>query len=122
MIPVKNTQRGQLGKPFSDQFARHASNTPRFTPVCKTAAIHGRHLFGHVSESSDDPTAHSPPIPSAATKRKIINCHHVCAKNDRPVNTAYVKIVKLSARLRPKRSPTRPKNPPPNAQPIKNAA
>ena len=39
-------------------------------------------------ESSDAPTAHSPPMPSAARKRKIIRCHHVCAKNESPVNAA----------------------------------
>jgi hypothetical protein len=30
------------------------------TPVWRTAAIHGRQAFGHVSESEDAPTAHSP--------------------------------------------------------------
>ena len=59
-----------------------------FTPVCSTAAIHGRQRRGQVSESSDEPTAHSPPMPSAARKRKIISCHQACAKNDSPVKRA----------------------------------
>ena len=33
-----------------------------------------------------------------------------------------MRIVKQSARLRPIRSPTRPKKPPPSAQPTRNAA
>ena len=61
---------------------------PKFTAHCSTAAIQGRHFFGHVSESSEAPIAHSPPIPSAARKRKIINCHQFSAKNDRPVKSA----------------------------------
>ena len=35
------------------------------------------HFFGHVSERSVEPTAHSPPMPRAARNRKIISCHHV---------------------------------------------
>jgi hypothetical protein len=50
---------------------------PKFTAHCSTAAIQGRHFFGQVSESSEAPTAHSPPIPSAARNRKIISCHQV---------------------------------------------
>jgi hypothetical protein len=61
---------------------------PRLTPVWSIAAIHGRHAFGHVSESSEAPTAHSPPIPSAAMKRNSISCHHVCAKAHSPVQIA----------------------------------
>ena len=68
--------------------AAPAPRTPRFTAVWSTAATHGRQRRGHVSESSDDPTAHSPPIPSAARNRNASNCHHVWAMNDRPVNTA----------------------------------
>jgi hypothetical protein len=59
-----------------------------FTPACSTAAIQGRHLRGHVSLSSDEPTAHSPPMPSAATKRKISSCHQAWATKLRPVNIA----------------------------------
>ena len=61
---------------------------PQFTAVCSVAAIHGRHDFGQVSESSEAPTAHSPPIPSAARKRKAIRCHHSVAKNESPVKQA----------------------------------
>jgi hypothetical protein len=47
------------------------------------ALEHGRDpgtpRFGHVSESSDEPTAHSPPIPRAARNRKIKSCHQACA-------------------------------------------
>src|SRR5262245_51044044 len=32
-MPTKNTTRGQLSNPFKHQFAKHASKTPRFTPV-----------------------------------------------------------------------------------------
>ena len=59
-----------------------------FTPVWSTAAIHGRQAFGHVSASSDAPTAHSPPMPSAATKRKIMSCHQVCDSEHKPVQIA----------------------------------
>ena len=65
-----------------------ASRIPRLTPVCSIAAIHGRHAFGQVSESSDAPTAHSPPIPSAAMKRNSISCHQFCAKAHSPVQIA----------------------------------
>ena len=65
-----------------------AMMTPIFTAVCKVAATHGRHCLGHVSDSSDAPTAHSPPMPSAARNRKMNNCHQVWAKNDRPVKAA----------------------------------
>lgn len=47
---------------------------PRFTAVCSTAASHFRQPLGHVLESSVEPTAHSPPMPSAAGKRKIRRC------------------------------------------------
>ena len=57
---------------------------PQLTAVCSTAAIHGRQRLGQVSESSAAPTAHSPPMPSAARNRKMSNCHQVCAKNDKP--------------------------------------
>src|SRR6185503_9229203 len=96
--------------------------TPTFTPLCRVAAIHGRQRRGQVSESREAPTAHSPPIPSAERNLKIINCHHVCAAEERPVNAAYVKIVRQSALLRPIRSPMRPKNAPPNAHPTRNDA
>ena len=65
-----------------------AARMPKLTAHCSTAAIQGRHFFGQVSESSDAPTAHSPPMPRAARKRKIISCHHVCAKKDNPVKSA----------------------------------
>jgi len=39
------------------KFAKPAPRIPMFTPLCNTAAIQGRHFFGHVSESSDAPTA-----------------------------------------------------------------
>src|SRR5205085_1911114 len=81
--------------------------------------IHGRHFFGHVSASSEAPTAHSPPIPSAERNRQISNCHHVCAPDESPVNAAYVRIVRQSARLRPSKSPSLPKNAPPSAQPTR---
>ncbi len=65
-----------------------AAMTPTLTPVWSTAAIHGLHCRGHVSLNKVAPIAHSPPIPSAATKRKIKRCHHREAKNDAPVNKA----------------------------------
>ena len=99
-----------------------APRMPRLTPVCSIAAIQGRHAFGHVSDSSDAPTAHSPPMPSAAMNRKSSSCHHVCAKAHSPVKSAYVRMVSESARLRPRMSPSRPKNAPPSAQPSRNAA
>ena len=67
---------------------RLASMVPRLTALCSTAASQGRQRPGQVSEISADPTAHSPPMPSAARNRKSINCHQVWAKNDRPVNEA----------------------------------
>ena len=65
-----------------------ATNTPMFTPLCSTAASQGRHVLGQVSEMSDAPTAHSPPMPSAARKRKISRCHHSVEKYDSPVKQA----------------------------------
>ena len=38
------------------------------------------------------------------------------------MNMAYVRIVSISARARPTRSPMRPNSPPPKAQPARNAA
>ncbi len=61
---------------------------PRLTPLWSTAAIHGRQALGQVSVRREAPTAHSPPMPSAATKRKSISCHHVWANAHRPVHTA----------------------------------
>jgi hypothetical protein len=85
-MPTRNTLRG--GRSAITKTARQAKRIPKFTPACSTAAIHGRHLRGQVSDSRDDPTAHSPPMPSAEMNRKISSCHHVCAKNDIPVNAA----------------------------------
>src|SRR4051794_15125354 len=99
------------------QFESTASSTPMFTPLWRIAAIQARHDLGQVSESKEAPTAHSPPMPRAERNRKTRSCHQVCAKNDRPVNSAYVSTVRERARLRPSRSPIRPKNPPPSAQP-----
>src|SRR5438105_2267341 len=102
------------------QLESTAKRMPIFTPLCKTAAIHARHDFGQVSARSDAPTAHSPPIPSAERNRNKKSCHHVCAKKDNPVKSAYVSTVRHSARLRPSRSPMRPNKPPPSAQPKRN--
>ncbi len=93
-----------------------------FTPVCSTAAIHGRQRVGQVSDSSDAPTAHSPPMPSAARNRKIIKCHQAWAKNDRPVKVAYVRIVSISAAAAAQPVANAAENPPPSAQPTRNAA
>ena len=71
----------------SGKSASEATRMPTLTAVCSTAAIQGRQLRGQVSESSAAPTAHSPPMPSAARKRKISNCHQVCAKYDSPVKS-----------------------------------
>ena len=51
--------------------ASPAARMPTLTPVWSTAAIQGRHWRGQVSDSSDAPTAHSPPMPSAARNRKM---------------------------------------------------
>src|ERR1051325_869577 len=70
------------------QLDNTASNTPMFTPLCSTAAIHSRHDLGQVSESNDAPTAHSPPMPRAERNLNKKSCHQVCAKNESPVNKA----------------------------------
>ena len=67
--------------------ASTASRTPTLTPVCRTAAIQGRQRRGQVSDSSEAPTAHSPPMPSADRKRKISRCHQLVARHDSPVNS-----------------------------------
>ena len=67
---------------------RMAAKIPKLTAHCRTAAIQGRHFLGQVSESNEAPMAHSPPMPSAARKRKIINCHQFWAKKAKPVNSA----------------------------------
>ncbi len=102
--------------------ATHAISTPTFTADWSVAAIHGRHDRGQVSANSDAPTAHSPPMPSAARKRKTISICQFCEKALSPVKQEYAKIVSTSARLRPMRSPMRPKKAPPSAQPTRNAA
>src|ERR1043165_5547796 len=124
--PTRNTNFSGDGCPLNilalSPTAAQAISTPMFTPVWSTAAIQGPHFRGHVSERSAEPTAHSPPIPRAEINRKISSCHQVCAKKDRPVKAAYTRMVSDKARLRPIKSPTRPKNPPPSAQPTRNDA
>ena len=75
-----------------------------------------------VSQTSALPAAHSPPMPRAATKRKIKRCHQLWAKHESPVKQAYVSTVYVSVRDRPSRSPMRPKNAPPIAHPTRNTA
>ena len=58
------------------------------TPLWSTAAIQGRQRRGHVSDSNEAPTAHSPPMPRAARNRTMSSCHHVCTKKARPVKSA----------------------------------
>ena len=61
---------------------------PMLTPLWSPAAIQGRQRLGQVSASNEAPTAHSPPMPSAARNRTTSSCHHVWAKKARPVNEA----------------------------------
>ena len=97
-----------------------AAMHPVMYPDCNSALAQARCLPCSVSLTSAEPAAHSPPMPSAAMNRKISKCHHAVAKNDSPVNTAYVSTVSVSVRARPSRSPTRPKTAPPTAHPIRN--
>ena len=60
-----------------------ASTAAALTQIVLSARQQVVLLIGQVK-----PTAHSPPIPSAARKRKISSCHHAWATNERPVNNA----------------------------------
>ena len=59
-----------------------------FTAVCSVAAIQGRHFFGQVSESSEAPTAHSPPMPRAERKRQTSRCVQSVHSAESPVKPA----------------------------------
>jgi hypothetical protein len=61
---------------------------PMFTADWSAAASHGRHRRGQVSDNSEAPMAHSPPIPSAARNRKMSRCHQVRATEESPVKRA----------------------------------
>ena len=59
--PTRKTSRGLV--PAIRKAATEASRMPTFTADWSTAASQGRHRRGQVSESSEAPMAHSPPIP-----------------------------------------------------------
>ena len=85
-MPTRKTARGF--QPAIRKVVIEARRIPRLTPLWSVAAIQGRHRPGHVSDRSEAPTAHSPPIPRAARNRKISRCHQVWAIEESPVNRA----------------------------------
>ena len=65
-----------------------------------------RRCAGHVSLTSTAPDAHSPPMPMPSTARQNNNCRtlwDVAAPRDA---REKIRIVAISARVRPKRSAT----------------
>ena len=76
--PTRKTTRGL--QPASRKVVHEASKMPMLTPLWSTAAIQGRQRRGQVSDSNEAPTAHSPPMPTAARNRTTSSCHHVCAE------------------------------------------
>ena len=65
--PTRKTTRGL--QPASRKVVHEASKMPMLTPLWSTAAIQGRQRRGQVSDSNEAPTAHSPPMPTAARNR-----------------------------------------------------
>ena len=63
------------------------SAKPTFAAAPMTAASIGRLFSGQISMTSATPSAHSPPIPSAATKRDPARCHGSAAKYPSPVKS-----------------------------------
>src|SRR3954452_25232643 len=73
---------------------------------------------GHDSDTSAAPLDHTPPIPKPRNVRRITNCASVLANPQRNVKTEYNATLIISARVRPKRSATRPEMTPPTAAAI----
>ena len=74
-----------------------------------------RRWAGQVSLTRTAPDAHSPPIPKPSRIRQTISCHSVwdvAAPNEQ---TEKMRMVAISARVRPARSATMPKTMPPTA-------
>ena len=78
-IPTRKTLRGRQAGQQVDGEARDqdADVDARSGAPPRSTAASAR---GQVSESSDEPTAHSPPMPRAARNRKIRSCHQVCGE------------------------------------------
>ena len=65
------------------------------------ASARPRVFDGQLSDTSAAPLAHSPPMPSPRSARKIANCQRVCENPHAAVNTEYIRMLPISARVRP---------------------
>ena len=71
---------------------------------------------GHVSLTSTAPDAHSPPMPMPSTPRHISSCATLCDVAAPSDAKEKIRIVPMSARVRPMRSASTPKISPPSAE------
>ena len=65
-----------------------------------------RRCAGHVSLTSTAPDAHSPPMPMPRTARQNSSCITVCDVAAPSEAREKIRMVAISARVRPKRSAT----------------
>jgi hypothetical protein len=72
-----------------------------------------RRCAGHVSLTRTAPDAHSPPMPMPRIERQMSSCITVCDVAAPSEAREKMRIVPISARVRPNRSATYPKIAPP---------
>ena len=65
-----------------------------------------RRCAGHVSLTSTAPDAHSPPMPMPSSARQNSSCITLCDVAAPSEASEKIRIVAISARVRPKRSAT----------------
>ena len=70
---------------------------------------------GHVSLTSTAPDAHSPPMPMPSSARQSSSCNIVCDVAAPSEQNEKIRIVAISARVRPMRSAITPNSRPPTA-------
>src|SRR5262245_61494737 len=68
------------------------------------------------------PRDHSPPIPIEAISRNAATCQAAWDSPQTPLNSAYVRMLRVMARTRPSRSPSQPNSTPPVAAPTRKPA
>ena len=82
-------------------------------PDCMMLMALLRCAGGHVSLMRTAPDAHSPPMPMPRMARHISSCISVCDVAVPSDARENIRIVAISARVRPRRSATTPKMMPP---------
>jgi hypothetical protein len=93
-----------------------AAMYPSAHPDCMMLMALVRCSGGHVSLTSTAPLAHSPPMPIPSRMRQIISCHTVCDVAAPREQKEKIRMVPISARVRPTRSAMTPKRMPPPAE------